>query len=128
MVKVYGALERHSGVHGPQLDCLLVAVPSLWQEPFGMVGIEAMASGKPVVAFNVGGVSKWLAEGVNGYAVARGDIAGFARKMMKICVDEKLRVFLGKGGRRIYEERFTSEIHMRRLCVIFSLLAAKGDR
>ncbi|MCG2661658.1 MAG: glycosyltransferase family 4 protein, partial [Kiritimatiellae bacterium] len=77
-----GMLDREE-LRAYYANCLLVAVPSLWPEPFGMVGIEAMASGKPVVAFNVGGVSEWLAEGVNGYAVAREDIAGFARKIMK---------------------------------------------
>ena len=40
----------------------VVAFPSRWQEPFGLVGIEAFAFRKPVVAFDVGGVSEWLTD------------------------------------------------------------------
>jgi glycosyltransferase involved in cell wall biosynthesis len=44
----------------------LLAVPSCWPEPFGMVGLEAAAFGIPAVAFDVGGVRDWLEGGVNG--------------------------------------------------------------
>jgi glycosyltransferase involved in cell wall biosynthesis len=45
----------------------LVVVPSLWPEPFGLVGVEAAAHGVPVVAFDVGGVPEWLIDGVAGH-------------------------------------------------------------
>jgi len=45
----------------------VVVVPSIWHEPFGMVGIEAMAYAKPVVAFDTGGISDWLDHGTTGY-------------------------------------------------------------
>jgi glycosyltransferase involved in cell wall biosynthesis len=44
----------------------LLAMPSLWPEPFGMVGVEAGLRGLPAVAFDAGGVSTWLEDGVNG--------------------------------------------------------------
>ncbi len=44
----------------------LLAVPSLWPEPFGMIGIEAAARAVPAVAFQVGGIADWLSPGVNG--------------------------------------------------------------
>ena len=44
----------------------LVVVPSRWPEPFGMIGLEAMHYGRPVVAFNAGGISDWLEDGVTG--------------------------------------------------------------
>ena len=46
-----------------------VAVPSLWPEPFGLIGLDAATLGRPAVAFNVGGISEWLADGVNGLLV-----------------------------------------------------------
>jgi glycosyltransferase involved in cell wall biosynthesis len=49
-------------------SCLL-AVPSVWPEPFGLVGLEAASVGVPAVAFDVGGIREWLNDGVNGYLV-----------------------------------------------------------
>jgi glycosyltransferase involved in cell wall biosynthesis len=44
----------------------VVAVPSLWPEPFGLVGIEAGCVGTPAVAYALGGIPEWLQSGVNG--------------------------------------------------------------
>lgn len=57
------------------LEAQIVAVPSAWQEPFGMVGIEAMRHARPVVAFAVGGIPAWLRDGENGVLVPAGDVA-----------------------------------------------------
>jgi glycosyltransferase involved in cell wall biosynthesis len=48
----------------------LLAVPSVWPEPFGLVGLEAAALRVPAIAFDVGGVREWLTPGENGYLVA----------------------------------------------------------
>jgi glycosyltransferase involved in cell wall biosynthesis len=50
----------------------LVAVPSLWGEPFGLVGIEAFARGRPVVAYDAGAIPEWMSGG-GGRVVPRGD-------------------------------------------------------
>ncbi len=47
----------------------LLAVPSLWPEPFGLSGLEAAAQGVPAIAFDVGGVREWLRDGVSGILV-----------------------------------------------------------
>ncbi len=48
-------------------ECDLLVVPSLWPEPFGLAGVEAGHFGVPSTAFNVGGISDWLTDGVNGH-------------------------------------------------------------
>jgi glycosyltransferase involved in cell wall biosynthesis len=48
----------------------LLAVPSVWPEPFGLVGLEAAVLGVPAIAFDVGGIRGWLTSGVNGYLIA----------------------------------------------------------
>jgi len=48
----------------------IVAVPSLWPEPFGLIGLDAGALGKPAVAFDVGGIHEWLTDGANGLLIA----------------------------------------------------------
>lgn len=47
----------------------LLVMPSLWPEPFGLVGLEAGAIGLPAVAFDVGGIPDWLEDGVAGVLV-----------------------------------------------------------
>lgn len=53
----------------------IVAMPSLWGEPFGLVGIEAFARGRPVAAYDAGAIGEWLDGG--GRIVARGDETAF---------------------------------------------------
>ncbi|HTV74219.1 MAG TPA: glycosyltransferase [Candidatus Acidoferrales bacterium] len=60
----------------------LVAVPSLWPEPFGLIGIEAQARGRPVVAYDVGGISEWM--GAAGLLVPRADEAAFAAAVLTV--------------------------------------------
>jgi glycosyltransferase involved in cell wall biosynthesis len=63
----------------------LVAVPSLWAEPFGLVGIEAFARGRPVAAYAAGGIPEWIgASGGGGVAAARGDEAALARAILSL--------------------------------------------
>ena len=47
----------------------LMAVPSVWPEPFGLSGLEAAAQGVPAIAFDVGGIREWLQPGINGVLV-----------------------------------------------------------
>jgi glycosyltransferase involved in cell wall biosynthesis len=44
----------------------ILVVPSLWPEPYGLVGVEAARRGVPAVAFDNGGIREWLTDGVNG--------------------------------------------------------------
>ncbi len=80
----------------------LVAVPSLWPEPFGLSGLEAAQHGVPAVAFDVGGVREWLADGVNGRLVdpARG-AGGFGAGIAALLGDHGLRSRLSAGARRM---------------------------
>jgi glycosyltransferase involved in cell wall biosynthesis len=48
-------------------DADLLVVPSLWPEPFGLIGLEAAGRGVPAAAFDVGGIGEWLRDGINGY-------------------------------------------------------------
>ncbi len=65
----------------------IVAVPSIWGEPFGLVGIEAFARGRPVVAFDSGAIREWLGRG--GKLVQRGNIPAFARAIEQLLDDAR---------------------------------------
>jgi len=69
----------------------LTVVPSLWAEPFGYVGIESLARGRAVVAFDTGGIGEWLSDGRNGRAVVAGDEAALARAIEELLDDGELR-------------------------------------
>ena len=79
----------------------IVAVPSLWPEPFGLVGLEAAAHGVPAVAFDVGGIREWLQDGVGGRIVGAIDDAGaLGRTIAAMCATPEELTRLGDGARR----------------------------
>lgn len=76
----------------------VVVFPSTWEEPFGMVPIEAMASRRPVVATAVGGSAEFLADGVNCLRFEPGDSAALAAAVTRLAGDPDLRAALVRGG------------------------------
>lgn len=94
-------------------------VPSIWPEPFGLSGIAFMSFGKPVVAFDVGGVRDWLRNGETGFLVKRADIRGLAQKINLLLNDSKLASRLGEKGREVFEQNFSMTKHLDRLEKIF---------
>ena len=72
-----------------------VTVMPSYYESFGMVALEAMACGSPVVASNVGGLATTIRDGVTGYLVADGDPRALADRIAQVLGDEELRWRLG---------------------------------
>jgi len=93
----------------------VVAVPSRWPEPFGMVGLEAMQHGRPVVAFDVGGISDWLEHEETGLLVPEQDVAGFARALERILTKDEFAVRLGENAYERVRERFSFERYLDQL-------------
>ena len=94
-------------------DAEVVVVPSLWPEPFGIVGIEAMAHERPVVAYDVGGVREWLIPDQTGLLVERGDITGLARAVQVLLDQPERGRALGQQGRHIAQSRFSPARHLQ---------------
>jgi spore coat protein SA len=80
--------------------------PSVWEEPFGLVNVEALASGLPVVSTRSGGVTEILANG-GGIMVERGSAAQLADALKRLAEDPALRKHLGQQGHAVFRERFT---------------------
>jgi len=94
----------------------LLAVPSLWPEPFGLVGIEAGAHGLPAVAYNVGGIRDWLIPGQSG-ELAPGDpptVEGLADALVRGLRDPDHYSNLCRGGRQM-AARFNLDAHLSQL-------------
>lgn len=95
-------------------QCSAVAFPTVAPEPFGNVGPEAMVHGRPVVAFDVGGIREWLIDGMNGYIAPPGDIDAFAERL-RVLVDDPVMAFsMGMAGRERTAKLFSAEEHGRR--------------
>lgn len=82
-------------------EASLLAVSSVWPEPFGLVGQEAMLHGLPVVAFDAGGIREWLLDGENGFLVPWKDTDQFAARMEQLLRDKELARRLGARGREL---------------------------
>ncbi|MDO8281057.1 MAG: glycosyltransferase [Thermodesulfovibrionia bacterium] len=99
-----------SEIHLLYLSGNVMVVPSNFEEPFGMVGIEAMATGLPVIARKKGGITEYVADGTNGYLIDEErmceDIAG---KIRMLSADNDLRMKIGREGRKTVENGFSWE-------------------
>jgi len=88
----------------PQADAVLF--PSIWQEPFGRVVVEAMASGTVVIGTATGGAAEVLVDGENGLVFPPGDHLRLAEQILKLRAQPELRRRLVENGRRTAVERF----------------------
>ena len=94
------------------------ALPSI-QEGQGIVLLEAQASAKPVVAFNIGGVNEALLNGETGLLVKRGSTDMLADAIMKLLSDKALREKMGANGRRFVTENFTWDICAQKMLQVY---------
>jgi glycosyltransferase involved in cell wall biosynthesis len=105
-------------------DASVVAIPSLWPEPFGLVGIEALAAGRPVIASLTGGIPDWLENGVTGVGVRPGDALVLARALDVLLADPERQQAIGAAGREMVAERFSPERHVAALLETYSTARA----
>jgi glycosyltransferase involved in cell wall biosynthesis len=80
-------------------DADICVVPSTWEEPFGIVAVEAMAAGRPVCAARVGGLQEIVIDGESGFLFNRGDAGDLARRLGALLDDGALRSRMGTVGR-----------------------------
>lgn len=107
----------------------LLVVPSVWPEPFGLVGLEAGLRGVPAAAFNVGGIPDWLTDNFNGY-LAPGDpptAAGLAEAIVKSLRDSSIHNSLRRGALEI-ARKFSLKNHLQSLLKILEDAAGEGVR
>ena len=86
-------------------DSLAVVVPSLG-EGFGMVALEAMERGRPVIAAEIGGLADIVRDGETGLLVPPGEDRPLAAAMLALADDPELAAAMGREGRRRALERF----------------------
>jgi glycosyltransferase involved in cell wall biosynthesis len=93
----------------------LLVVPSRWPEPFGMVGIEAMARGRPVVAFANGGIPDWLDHGNTGFLIPADDLSGMASAIQGLLDDAALATRMGLAGVAHVQTTFSHQAYLEHI-------------
>jgi len=97
-VRYFGAYRRdelQSILDG--LDVLIL--PSLWDEPLGVVALEALASGVPVLGAKIGGITDYLRNGVNGLLFSPGDVHALKESILFLLEKPERIVELSRGAR-----------------------------
>lgn len=108
----------------PSLD--IVVVPSLADEPFGRVTVEAMAFRKPVVAYDSGASRELVVHGETGFVVPKGDVKKLSKAVLKL-FDPSKRLEFGSAGRRRVEQHFSMTTHAERLVELVHRYARSTD-
>ncbi len=90
-------------------------------EPFGIVCIEAMAVGLPVLAPASGGIQEAVEDGRTGFLYPALDHAALAELMIRLCGDPKTRRNIGRDARAAAERRFSVEAYLRKLYSLYGL-------
>ncbi|MCM8812077.1 MAG: glycosyltransferase family 4 protein [Candidatus Omnitrophica bacterium] len=93
----------------------MLAFPSVWKEPFGLVILEAMATGIPVVAFQQGGPAEIIQHGVDGLLVyPEKGAEGFSEALQTLIRDPAIREEFGREARRKVEMRYSWQVMANR--------------
>ena len=103
----------------------VVAIPSIYGESFGIVAAEAFATGTPVVAFKVGGLTEIVDHGVNGFLAEVGDLKRFAEYMVTLLLDRKLREKVSENARLKAEKKYSWSIISKKIYRVYLALCSE---
>lgn len=103
-------------------------LPSIVEESTGLVILEAMACGTPVVASNKGGIPLVVKDGYNGFLVRARSARGIAGAVKKILTNEKLEERLRANARKTVEERFDWSVLIHQIMNIYERANLSSQR
>jgi glycosyltransferase involved in cell wall biosynthesis len=92
----------------------LAVIPGLWDEPFGLVAPEAMAAGRPVVAYRAGGLTDIIEDGVSGLLVPRGNVEELTQAVVGLLNDEGKARRMGERARERVVSQFRYQLMAQR--------------
>ena len=106
----------------------LLVMPSVWPEPFGLIGAEAARLGIPSAAFDVGGISEWLLDGISGALAPSNPPTAkqLATAILRCLGDGETYLQLARGALES-SSRFDPELHLAALLEIFGQVAPNSE-
>jgi glycosyltransferase involved in cell wall biosynthesis len=102
----------------------VLVVPSVWDEPLGLISLEAMSSGTPVVASNKGGISEAVKHGHNGYLVRARSARAIAEAVNKLLGNEELLGKTSRNARQFIERKFSWDVIVDQFIPHYQTVAA----
>jgi len=118
-VRFLGTL-RHTQ---PAMSCCDVVVMPSTGEALGLVLIEAMLMGVPVIGSASGGVLEFIADGESGLTYPVGDVDALTQRLQRLADDREFARSLGRAGRQSASEKFNRERHLESLETVFREVA-----
>ncbi|MDT8315772.1 glycosyltransferase [Roseomonas mucosa] len=118
-VEFRGVVDR-SELDSAYLEADIVIMPSRY-ESFGLVAIEAMSAGKPVIALAAGGLKEIINDNHDGFLVADDDIAGehMAEKIASLCQNPNRLQIMSQNARRTFEQYFTIDAMVDKITLAY---------
>ncbi|HTK11598.1 MAG TPA: glycosyltransferase family 4 protein [Ktedonobacteraceae bacterium] len=116
----------HEAVMGAWKRCTIGLVPSTWAEPFGIVALEAMYMGKPLIAARSGGLTDIVAEGETGLFVPPGDPQALRAAIQTLLDDPALRERMGVQAKQRVQA-FQAEFVVSRFEQVYQELLDKDS-
>jgi glycosyltransferase involved in cell wall biosynthesis len=98
----------------------LVIVPSRWAEPYGLVAVEAMACGTPVLVSDAGGLPEKIKNGVNGLVFKAGDVEDLKKVLKAALKDRKKLETMGEGARRYAKANASPAKHVAKVLEVYT--------
>lgn len=117
----------HEGLVDLYRQSDICVAPSVWEEPFGMVALEAMATGRPVCASRVGGLQEIVVPMETGFLFDRGDAGDLAKQLDVLLDNPELRLRMGIAAQDRVDEEYTwSQIILRKYYPVFEQVRRRG--
>jgi glycosyltransferase involved in cell wall biosynthesis len=113
----------HEAVIQAWQRCSVALAPSVWAEPFGLVVLEAMAAGRPVIASRTGGICDIIVDQESGWLVPPGDASSLRAAIRKLCDSPEVRERLSQAARQ-RAASFSAEAVVPRLEQVYRSLTA----
>ena len=105
---------------------MMALLPSVGPETFGMVVMEAMSAGRPVIASRIGGLVDLVADGETGFLIQPGDALALQQAIERLLADPDLRRSMGQAALRKVVE-FQASIVVPRIERVYEELLQKGN-
>jgi glycosyltransferase involved in cell wall biosynthesis len=96
-----------------------LVIPSIWNEIFGMVAVEAMSHGIPVIASRIGGLSEVVDDGITGLLFEPGNAEDLRKKISLLWENPDLCNQMSKASRKKVEQSYNEDVYYNNLMTVY---------